>query len=493
NGGDIKITAGSLSLTNGGQINAFVRKADNGKSAGVGNAGNTIIKVNDEFKIDGSSGKLSGIFNDLESGTTGSAGKIDITTGSLLMTGNARLNSSTFGKGNAGGVTINAREAINIDSGYISSIVGAGAVGNGGDININARSLSLTNEGQINAFVRRVDDGKPAGVGNAGNTIIKVNDEFKISGSSGKFTGVFNDLENGTTGSAGNIDITTGSLSMVGDGGLSTGTSGNGNAGNINIKAKQISLSSNAYIESQSDSAGKAGNITITSGGIFSANDSRITTSALQSSGGTISIKAANIRLFGNSDITTNVENGAGGGGDITLTANSIIALGDSDILAFARDGQGGDVSFNTPAFFGQNYEPAQAGTDPSTLDGNNRVDINASGAVSGTISLPDTSFVQNSLSELPENVIDTGNLIANSCIARANSQQQGTFIITGSGALPSRPGDALMSQYTFGSIRTNNVSASNRRPWQKGDPIIEPHGAYRLHKGRLVLSRECG
>lgn len=48
------------------------------------------------------------------------------------------------------------------------------------------------------------------------------------------------------------------------------------------------------------------------------------------------------------------------------------------------------------------------------------------------------------------------------------------------------------MSQYTFGSVRTNNVSASSRRPWQKGDLIIEPQGAYSLHKGRLILSREC-
>ncbi len=127
-----------------------------------------------------------------------------------------------------------------------------------------------------------------------------------------------------------------------------------------------------------------------------------------------------------NNSNTTNVASGTGGGGNITLTANSIIAFDDSDILTFANGGKGGNITFNTPAFFGQNYKPARAGTDPSTLDGNNRVDINASGAVSGVITLPDTSFIQNSLSELPENPIDTSNLIANSCIARSSRQQQG-------------------------------------------------------------------
>ncbi|KYC35388.1 hypothetical protein WA1_06065 [Scytonema hofmannii PCC 7110] len=55
---------------------------------------------------------------------------------------------------------------------------------------------------------------------------------------------------------------------------------------------------------------------------------------------------------------------------------------------------------------------------------------------------------------------------------------------------------EVLMSLYTFGTVRTVANTApsvnSTRRPWQKGDPIVEPQGVYRLSSGQLVLSREC-
>ncbi|NEQ83765.1 MAG: S-layer family protein, partial [Moorea sp. SIO2I5] len=196
------------------------------------------------------------------------------------------------------------------------------------------------------------------------------------------------------------------------------------------------------------------------------------------------------IRLRGDSDITTSVFSGAENGGNITITTDSLIAFADSDILAFARDGRGGDITFKTPIFFGFAFRPAPKGTDPATLDNNNRVDINASGAVDGVITLPNLDFIQNSLTELPDNLIDTDNLLANSCIVRT-SEQEGQFIITGGGNLPTRPGDASVSRYPTGEVRTV-PSQSASRPWQKGDPIVEATGVYQLPNGRLVMGREC-
>ena len=149
----------------------------------------------------------------------------------------------------------------------------------------------------------------------------------------------------------------------------------------------------------------------------------------------------------------------------------------------FPRNGFGGDIELETLVFFGSNFQPAPQGTDPDTLDGNARVDINASGAESGVISLPDVSFIQNSLTELSESTINTETLIADSCVV-PSGRQRGTFIITGAGGLPVRPGDASVSPYPTGTVRTVPQQSSSR-PWQKGDPIVEPTGTYRLANGK--------
>jgi large exoprotein involved in heme utilization and adhesion len=124
-------------------------------------------------------------------------------------------------------------------------------------------------------------------------------------------------------------------------------------------------------------------------------------------------------------------------------------------------------------------------------------VDISASGNLAnGSISIPDVSFIQNNLTELPAIQLNTETILANSCIARS-SPGEGTFNITGAGGLPSRPGNTSASTFPNGSVQSlrgresNSISLSHRS-WQIGDRIMEPQGVYRLADGRLVMSREC-
>ena len=104
------------------------------------------------------------------------------------------------------------------------------------------------------------------------------------------------------------------------------------------------------------------------------------------------------------------------------------------------------------------------------------------------------TTFIQNSLNELPDDRIDTDSLLANSCIVRRDRPKAGSFTVTGTGGLPQRPGDVQMSNFPTVDVETlPSDSTSSNSSWQTGDPIVEPQGVYRLPNGKVVLSRECG
>ena len=292
-----------------------------------------------------------------------------------------------------------------------------------------------------------------------------------------------------------------------------TRAEGTGDAGNLIINTENFSVEDGADVTAQSQGTGNAGSIIIDASNTLNTSDGDITTAADQSTGGAINITAGDIRLRGDGDIRTNVFRGAGGGGDITLEADSIIAFDDSDIFAFSRDGRGGNITLDTPAFFAESFRLDTSDINPDLLEGNDHIDINASGAVSGAITLPDVSFIQNSLVELPQNPIDPSSLLATSCIVRGD-RAQSSFTVTGSGGLPSRPEDAFVTAFPIGSIQTippegeSEPAQSSRRNhfrqnfesapnssggwWQEGDPIIEPTGVYRLPSGQLIVSREC-
>ncbi|MBD2677114.1 MULTISPECIES: filamentous hemagglutinin N-terminal domain-containing protein [Nostoc] len=509
-GGNVTIKSGSLSLNDGSEVNVSTAgKGDGGKifintdlleltnnsfigsnAFGEGNAGNISIEAKDKISILGNDNdSQSGISSSVDQLSVGNGGDIDLQTNSLLLNngiigasnfaagkaGNIRINVTdlisasgdsqigTFstGQGDAGNIIIEAKNApVYFDGTFVQSVAafnleGVVGGGKGGDITIKARSLSLSN----NAYLQS----SAFGQGNGGNIFVEVQDDISLSNS------------------------------FIDSGVVDTAT---GKGGDINIQADSLFLTDNSFVNSSSTGKGNPGNISINLRNTLRSNNSTIGTASTQSSGGAINITAQDIRLRGDSDIRTNVLTGAGGGGNITLTAGTIIALEDSDILAFASDGRGGDITFNTQAFLSSPLYRPQAQTGDranlrTELEGNNRADINASGAIFGNIiGVPDITFIQNSITELQDNPIDSNALIANSCIARS-PKQEGTFFITGVGGLPIRPGNASASNYPTGNVQNiSNNSATHH--WEKGDSIIEPQGIYRLANGQLIMSREC-
>jgi filamentous hemagglutinin family protein len=461
-GGNLRIDTGRLLLRDGSYISTG--------TLGAGKGGRLQITASESVELIGESadGQYgSSLFTPSQG--SGDAGDLTINTGRLLMRDGAVIAAGTLGAGKGGRLQITASESVELigrsaDDQYGSSLfTESRGSGDAGDLTINTGRLLMRDGAVISAGTR-------GGAGKGGSLQISASESVEVIG----------------------ITADDGEPN-----GLFVQSNGPGNAGDLTINTGRLLVQNGAIISSNSTRKGTAGNINITVRDTLQANNGTIRTNSTQTQGGAIAIRAGNIRLFGNSDIRSNVASGAGGGGNIDLKADSILAFDDSDILAFARDGRGGDITLNTPAFFGENYRPATKGTDPNTLENNNQVDINATGAVSGVITTPDVSFIQNSLTELPDNQIDTDSLLANSCIVRRNQLTQGSFTITGTGGLPQRPGDAQMSTFptvdieTLPSDNTPSTTTPNR-PWQKGDPIIEPQGVYRLPNGKLVLSREC-
>jgi filamentous hemagglutinin family protein len=482
-GGDVTIVTKNLKVDEAGiTSNAFL---------GEGRGGNLTVEASDS--VDLINGSLS-----VNSYGTGSGGDLLIKTGNLTLQDSSLVLTSSF---NPKGVLQSNLQSPLLSNTVFQNFIQSVLIGidpnllgnvNSGNITIMATD-TIKIEGKRNGKEDAVSllSTRTSGFGKAGDLTIQTRRLLINPGG-----WISTDAGERSTGKGGNLTINAsesieirGNLEGNNSALLSSLTEGSGDSGNISINAKSLILSGGGKIASESRSQGNAGEIRINLQDSFNSSASDISSVSLKSSGGLIDITARDIRLNNDSDIKTTVLGGTGSGGNINLTARSIVAFNDSDILAFARDGKGGNVTLNTRAFFGQNYRPAPLGTNPASLDGNDRVDINASGSLaSGTITRPDTSFIQNSLNQLPTGAIDTTKLLANTCIVRKD-KLEGTFYITGTGGLPNRPGDLSPSQYPTNSIAPIQTAT---RPWQKGDPIEEPTGFYTLANGRLVMSREC-
>jgi filamentous hemagglutinin family protein len=495
NGGQLNIDTDRLSIIGGGRVEA--------SNSGIGKAGDIFITAMDQVEVVGLSSLISANVAPQNSSNpitpeliSGDGGNITINTSQLIVRDGAEISVSTFGQGDAGNLSIFANK-IQIDGGEDGLMTGflaqvrEEATGKGGSINIGSEQSSVEQLSIINGAGVSVST---FGQGNAGNLSIFANNIKVDGGENSLLTGLFAGVREEATGQGGSINIGSEQsfveqLSITNGAQISVSSLGEGKAGELGISANSLNLDNDAVISSQSESTFDAGNITLNIADSLQATDSSISTSSDQSSGGNLTIAAGDIRLRGNSDITTNIFSGEGSGGNIAIKADSIIAFDDSDIFASAQEGSGGNINLDTPAFFAENFTLNSLTANPDNLDLNARADVNATGAVSsGTVDIPDVSFIQNGLTELANDSLNTDELVANSCVVPAGDQKEGKFIITGTQSLPVRPGDGIPSKYPTGEVQNVPEQSS----WQPGDPIVEPQGAYRLANGKLVLSREC-
>ncbi|NET03355.1 MAG: filamentous hemagglutinin N-terminal domain-containing protein [Symploca sp. SIO2B6] len=285
NGGDIYIETDSIAITNGARLRSNVE--------GKGDAGNVTIVANSVI-LDGrdKDDDPSGIFSQVSSQGLGDGGDINIKADSIAITNDARLDSSTSGKGNAGNITLEATDSVvisndgivtafDVETNILSQVNESGE-GNGGDIYIEIKkgSISLTNGARLRSNVE--------GVGNAGNVTIVANsvvldgtDEEGNPSEISSQVSVRGVGENNEKSIGGDINIEADSIAISNGARLDSSTSGNGNAGNITLEATDSVVISNDGIVStnvgeKTDGAG--GNITINTGSFSLIDGGQVTT-----------------------------------------------------------------------------------------------------------------------------------------------------------------------------------------------------------------------
>lgn len=385
-GGDVTITAGTLSVTNGALLST--------NSFNTGNAGNVTLRVTDAVSVDGtgSNGVPSAVVSQLVPGAIGAGGNVDIQAETLSVTNGALLSTSTAGQGNAGDVFIRATDTVALDgvgqTGLSSSIVSqvaAGAIGNGGNVTITTDRLSVTRGAGL--------DTSTVGNGNAGNIIIAASESvaFDGVGRNGFLSGAGSKVGAGATGDGGNLSITTRRLSVTDGAQLSVGTLGIGDAGDVSIRATdaivldgvgQTGQSSGIGSQVGAGATGNGGNLTIATRRLSATNGAQLDVSSLGTgdagnltiqasesvdfdgigrngrasgagsqvapggtgAGGNIAIRTRSLSLANQAVLTTS-SLGAGSAGEVEIQAQSLQLDNGAAIAAITAAGSGGNIT----------------------------------------------------------------------------------------------------------------------------------------------------
>lgn len=415
-GRDIILTAPSIRLANGAQINTL--------TSGFGDAGNVFVNA-DQVLIEGVNltgypflllrvssdfsqtvsttapafvgGTQSGIFS--STNTSASGGNISINARSLTVREGAEIDAITadpvrnLNNGQGGVIQINTNQLNLLEGGRLS--VSTGSRGAAGTIQLNANQIQIAGDDPF--YLARLEKFQQGEIDFYG----------KARRGSQSVSGIFASTSSDSSGAGGNIAIDTRDLKVSNNGRISVDSQGTGDGGRIRIDAGNVLLDrGNLVAKTQS---GEGGNILLTVQDL--------------------------LRLRRGSQISATA-NGTGSGGNIDITANGFILAAsteNSDITANAVRGRGGNIQITTQGILG--ISPSAALTGLSDITASSEFGLD--GTVKLTTLQPEP---REQVQELPERV-DTSNQIAQTCSPRSRAN---SFVVTGKGGLPPDPTEAV-------------------------------------------------
>ncbi|MEB3308743.1 MAG: S-layer family protein [Snowella sp.] len=345
---------------------------------------------------------LSPLFGSEEIGS----GSVQAFGREIKLTDGSSIASANLGEKVGQPITISATESIQLlgtgklvtsQSGDVSSSgIGTITVGNGqgGDIELTTQRLMVKDGAGISTRSAIIPDFNPNPLGSSGNITIRASDSITLSGSSPAVGASALLALTQTPGQAGNINLITGTLTLLDGGKISAQTLASGQGGNLNIVASQgiilrgqgIDLffdangipsffSSPSTLIVTSQGSGQAGNLAIATPRLTVSDQAEIAASSLQTgNGGNITINANQIELQRGGKLLANSEaqgqagnltlwsdqvrldnaakitvssSGTGNAGNLSIQAEDIVLDHQSQLIAETATGEGGNINLD--------------------------------------------------------------------------------------------------------------------------------------------------
>jgi filamentous hemagglutinin family protein len=378
--GDITIQNGSTLSTTGASSGNINLQAHNITVAGTDTATAKINARSTGTAANSQGGKIlldatgdvliSGNFSGLSTSTLGSmkGGDIQITAANLQILDGAYLETSPYGSGNGGNISIETTNTVQVGAptnGQESNIItGSYGLGDSGNITIKTGKLIHKDGAQIQTDYNISDPSNLPGIGKLGDIKIVASESVEMSGvSSGVFLLGFPKATGITAFSAGqtdsgNIDIQTPKFSLRDGASISAGTDGSGLGGSISISglnganAASVELLGNSNlgrflgtenipafagvgngsrIRSITSDRGNAGSVKINADRVTLQGGTRIDVSTLASGkGGSIDLQAKTVELTNGGQLISTTK-GSGQAGKINVQADKILNINSTD------------------------------------------------------------------------------------------------------------------------------------------------------------------
>jgi len=455
--GSVAVTAGSLALEEG--IGTNLPTAILSDSYGTGDAGTVKVQTNGDLRIGGGTwissetyrtglggavtvraGTLTvtgdpdqsftGIFTNTYGG--GPAGTIDVaTTGALSLTNRSQISSDTYGSGNAGKVGVTTAGALTLNpGGFISS--DTYNRGNAGAVTVGAGSLAVVGSSDTD-FTGISSNAVGNSEGHAGTVKVTSTGALTLASAGQIGTNTF------SVGDAGSVIVQADTLSISGNGSpfftgifSSAAPDATGDGGAVTMQARTIRLNRDGLVATENLGTGVGGAIRITATDTLVLDGAAVRTRTTTADGGDITVQVGRLLDMRNSEVTTSVAGGTGSGGNIVIDPPFVV-LESSRIQANAQKGNGGNITVRADQLL----------TTPNTL-----IEASSAESVSGTISTPaPDNTIASSLVKLPENFLNTRDLLRDSCAGRGG-RASSSLIVGNGGGLPLDPAAPLPSPY---------------------------------------------